>query len=192
MARAKRHYLPGQIWHLTHRCHKREHEASGLFGARDKMMNIYIIIMSVIVAVMYVFEIVSNGTKIISVEQYVCGISFAALAFVSASCIKKWYGIIPIIGYFILNGLAPFFLGSISGIIKSKLLNRLLLAFCGSLPVIAYMFACTSYSQGRMNGGWEPTIVKLIFAVLKSGLWFVAFLYFNKITKQMKDYKIKA
>ena len=24
MARAKRHYLPGQIWHLTHRCHKKE------------------------------------------------------------------------------------------------------------------------------------------------------------------------
>ena len=24
MARAKRHYMPGQIWHLTHRCHKRE------------------------------------------------------------------------------------------------------------------------------------------------------------------------
>ena len=24
MARAKRHYFPGQIWHLTHRCHKRE------------------------------------------------------------------------------------------------------------------------------------------------------------------------
>lgn len=24
MARAKRHYLPGQIWHLTQRCHKRE------------------------------------------------------------------------------------------------------------------------------------------------------------------------
>ena len=24
MARAKRHYLPGYIWHLTHRCHKRE------------------------------------------------------------------------------------------------------------------------------------------------------------------------
>lgn len=24
MARAKRHYLPGQVWHLTHRCHKRE------------------------------------------------------------------------------------------------------------------------------------------------------------------------
>ncbi|NIV14034.1 MAG: transposase [Aliifodinibius sp.] len=24
MARAKRHYLPGQIWHLTHRCHKSE------------------------------------------------------------------------------------------------------------------------------------------------------------------------
>jgi len=24
MARAKRHYLPGQIWHITHRCHKRE------------------------------------------------------------------------------------------------------------------------------------------------------------------------
>jgi hypothetical protein len=20
----KRHYTPGQIWHLTHRCHKRE------------------------------------------------------------------------------------------------------------------------------------------------------------------------
>lgn len=25
MARAHRHYLPGQIWHLTQRCHQREH-----------------------------------------------------------------------------------------------------------------------------------------------------------------------
>jgi len=24
MARAKRHYISGQIWHITHRCHKRE------------------------------------------------------------------------------------------------------------------------------------------------------------------------
>lgn len=24
MARAKRHYIPGQVWHLTHRCHKRD------------------------------------------------------------------------------------------------------------------------------------------------------------------------
>jgi len=24
MTRAKRHYIPGQIWHITHRCHKRE------------------------------------------------------------------------------------------------------------------------------------------------------------------------
>ncbi len=24
MARAKRHYIPEQIWHLTHRCHKQE------------------------------------------------------------------------------------------------------------------------------------------------------------------------
>jgi len=24
MARAKRHYIPGQIWQVTHRCHKRE------------------------------------------------------------------------------------------------------------------------------------------------------------------------
>ena len=24
MDRAKRHYIPGQVWHLTHRCHKRE------------------------------------------------------------------------------------------------------------------------------------------------------------------------
>ena len=24
MARAKRHYIPGQVWHLTHRCHKQE------------------------------------------------------------------------------------------------------------------------------------------------------------------------
>ncbi len=24
MARANRHYLPGHVWHLTHRCHKRE------------------------------------------------------------------------------------------------------------------------------------------------------------------------
>jgi putative transposase len=24
MARAKRHYIPNQIWHITHRCHTRE------------------------------------------------------------------------------------------------------------------------------------------------------------------------
>ena len=24
MARAQRHYLPGHVWHLTHRCHKKE------------------------------------------------------------------------------------------------------------------------------------------------------------------------
>jgi len=24
MARAQRHYLPGHIWHITHRCHKKE------------------------------------------------------------------------------------------------------------------------------------------------------------------------
>jgi putative transposase len=24
MARAKRHYMPSQIWHITHRCNKRE------------------------------------------------------------------------------------------------------------------------------------------------------------------------
>jgi len=24
MPRAKRHYIPGYIWHITHRCHKRE------------------------------------------------------------------------------------------------------------------------------------------------------------------------
>jgi putative transposase len=24
MARANRHFLPGHIWHITHRCHKRE------------------------------------------------------------------------------------------------------------------------------------------------------------------------
>ena len=24
MARAQRHYIPNQIWHITHRCHKRE------------------------------------------------------------------------------------------------------------------------------------------------------------------------
>ena len=25
MARAKRHFIPGHIWHITHRCHKREY-----------------------------------------------------------------------------------------------------------------------------------------------------------------------
>jgi len=24
MARAHRHYIPGYIWHITHRCHKKE------------------------------------------------------------------------------------------------------------------------------------------------------------------------
>lgn len=24
MARARRHYIPGHVWHITHRCHKRE------------------------------------------------------------------------------------------------------------------------------------------------------------------------
>ena len=24
MARANRHFIPGQIWHITHRCHKKD------------------------------------------------------------------------------------------------------------------------------------------------------------------------
>ncbi len=24
MPRAKRHYIPGYVWHTTHRCHKKE------------------------------------------------------------------------------------------------------------------------------------------------------------------------
>jgi REP element-mobilizing transposase RayT len=24
MARANRHYIPGNVWHITHRCHKKE------------------------------------------------------------------------------------------------------------------------------------------------------------------------
>jgi len=24
MARANRHYIPGQVWHISHRCHKKE------------------------------------------------------------------------------------------------------------------------------------------------------------------------
>jgi REP element-mobilizing transposase RayT len=24
MARANRHYIPGYVWHITHRCHKKE------------------------------------------------------------------------------------------------------------------------------------------------------------------------
>ena len=24
MARASRHYIPGQVWHISHRCHKKE------------------------------------------------------------------------------------------------------------------------------------------------------------------------
>ncbi len=24
MARANRHHIPGQVWHITHRCHKKE------------------------------------------------------------------------------------------------------------------------------------------------------------------------
>jgi REP element-mobilizing transposase RayT len=26
MARANRHHLPGYVWHITHRCHKREED----------------------------------------------------------------------------------------------------------------------------------------------------------------------
>jgi len=38
MARANRHYLPGYVWHITHRCHKREFL---LKFSRDKKRWIY-------------------------------------------------------------------------------------------------------------------------------------------------------
>jgi len=31
MARANRHHIPGQVWHITHRCHKREFLRKGAF-----------------------------------------------------------------------------------------------------------------------------------------------------------------
>lgn len=50
MARAHRHYIPGQVWHLTHRCHKREfllkflkdskRTQSIAVGSRDYVSNI--------------------------------------------------------------------------------------------------------------------------------------------------------
>jgi len=40
MARAKRHFLPGHVWHITHRCHKKEFL---LKFARDRsLLNPYI------------------------------------------------------------------------------------------------------------------------------------------------------
>jgi REP element-mobilizing transposase RayT len=46
LARAKRHFIPDQIWHITHRCHKREflfryERLKGLFGAGsyDQLRN---------------------------------------------------------------------------------------------------------------------------------------------------------
>jgi hypothetical protein len=33
MARAKRHFLPGHVWHITHRCHKKK---VTLFQMRNK------------------------------------------------------------------------------------------------------------------------------------------------------------
>lgn len=38
MPRANRHYLPGHIWHITHRCHKREFL---LKFAKDKQLWVY-------------------------------------------------------------------------------------------------------------------------------------------------------
>ena len=38
MARAKRHFIPGYIWHITHRCHKREFL---LKFARDRRRWLY-------------------------------------------------------------------------------------------------------------------------------------------------------
>ena len=38
MARAKRHYIPGQIWHITHRCHKTEF-LLGLIKDRRRLMQ---------------------------------------------------------------------------------------------------------------------------------------------------------
>jgi len=35
MARAKRHYLPGHVWHITHRCHKKVVESKGLYHLRE-------------------------------------------------------------------------------------------------------------------------------------------------------------
>jgi hypothetical protein len=36
MARAHRHHLAGQIWHLTHRCHQRQFLLKFARGARTK------------------------------------------------------------------------------------------------------------------------------------------------------------
>jgi hypothetical protein len=32
MARAKRHFLPGHVWHITHRCHKKEGSSRNRVG----------------------------------------------------------------------------------------------------------------------------------------------------------------
>lgn len=41
MARAKRHYIPGHIWHITHRCHKREFLLNFARGRRRWLQWLY-------------------------------------------------------------------------------------------------------------------------------------------------------
>jgi putative transposase len=41
MARANRHYIPGQVWHLTHRCHKKEYLLKFSKDRQQWMKNLY-------------------------------------------------------------------------------------------------------------------------------------------------------
>jgi REP element-mobilizing transposase RayT len=43
MGRANRHYIPGQIWHLTHRCHKKEYLFKFSKDRHQWMKNLYVV-----------------------------------------------------------------------------------------------------------------------------------------------------
>lgn len=120
-----------------------------------KMKNRYILIISLVIIMMYVLEALLNGTKSLSIEKYSAGILFISLALLAAFYIKNWHGNILLILYFLFHGIIPFLLGIVSGISKNKTLRNSLLAVTSVLPVIMYLLAHLSYSQGKISENLE-------------------------------------
>ena len=44
MPRANRHFLPGYVWHITHRCHRKDFllkfEAGGMYALREEKVKL--------------------------------------------------------------------------------------------------------------------------------------------------------
>ena len=150
----------------------------------------YLIILTLVLCLMYSYELIEKTNPILT-GQYLLGVLFLCSAIISAFFINKWFGKLLLVIYFIFNGLVPMLLGLLSTKFKSTAIKRSIVFLSASTPFLMLLFSYISYSQGNVEGEWQPTVSVFLATILHSIFWLFSCLYFQQIFLLTNLNKIK-